>query len=119
MLKDLKEKTDQDETLKNLKSKFHRAINSKKNEISEFKKQARKRQKQFNGKIDLKHYEGSAADKLLDLVAERKKENKQLITTLLDRIWRKNMNGGTLMGKDFEAISAAKDFLREVDSKTS
>jgi len=119
ILKELKENTDQDETLKNLKGKFHRAINSKKNEISELKKQTRKRQKQLNRKIDLKHYEGSAADKLLDLVAERKKENKQLITTLLDRMWRKSMNGGILAGKDFEAISAAKNFLREVQSKTS
>ena len=119
MLKELKEKTNQDETLKNFEDEFHRVVKSKRNEVTKLKKQAAKRQKQLNRKIDLKHYDGSVADKLLDLIAERKSENRKLITTLLDRLWRKSMNGETLMGKDFEAISAAKDFLREVDSKTS
>jgi len=119
MFKELKEKAEQSKTLKNLEGKFHRVINSKKNEITKLKKQVRKKQKQLNREIDLKHYDGSIADKLLDLIGERKKENKQLIATLLDRIWRRSMNGGILVGKDFEAIEAAKNFLREVQSKTS
>lgn len=119
IFKELKEKTDQDETLKNVEAEFYRAVRSKKNEVIKLKKQARKKQKQLNRKIDLKHYNGSAADKLLDLIAERKDGNKKLITNLLDRLWRKSMNDEMLMGKDFEAISAAKAFLREVGSKTS
>ena len=118
MLKELKERTNQDETLKNFEVEFHRVVRNKRNEITGLKKQARKKQKRLNREIDLKHYEGSVADKLLDLIAERKKENRKLITTLLDRIWRKSMNGGMLNGKDLEAIEAAKDFLRKVGSKT-
>ena len=83
------------------------------------KKRAERGQKKLNRGLDLKHYEGSLADKLLDLVSERKKDNLKLITGLLDRIWRKSMNGGILNGKDFEAIEAAKSFLREVDSHIS
>jgi len=117
--KELTHITSSDKTIRIVSQKIHQVIQQKRNEISKLEKRARKRQKQLNRKIDLKHYEGSAADKLLDLIAERKKENKQLITTLLDRIWRKSMNGGSLNGKYFAAISAAKNFLREVQSKTS
>ncbi len=93
--------------------------NPEESDATKSKRQARKRKKRLNREIDLKHYDGSAADKLLDLIAERKDENRELITILLDRLWRRNMNGGILKGKDFEAIDAAKAFLREVDSKTS
>jgi len=61
-------------------------------------------------------FDGSLAENLLDLVREK---NVELVTTALDRLWRKSMNGGTLMGEDFEAIDAAKKFLREVSSNTS
>jgi len=60
-------------------------------------------------------FDGSLAKNLLESVREK---NVELVTTTLDRLWRKVMNSESA-GRDFEAIDAAKNFLREVSSKTS
>ena len=120
MFKELIKTSVADETVRVTGHKINEVIQQKRKEIAklkkEIRKQKKKQQKQLNRELDLKHYEGSIAEKLLELVNERKSENKKLVTTLLDRLWRKSMSGGTLSGKDFEAISAAKDFLRTIDN---
>ena len=120
MLKELMRTSVPDKTVRIINHRVNEVIQQKRKEIANLKrqirKQRRKEQKQLNRELDLKHYEGSIAEKLLELVSERKVENKPLIITLLDRLWRKSMSGGMLSGKDFEAISAAKDFLRTIDS---
>ncbi len=108
-----KEKAGQDKSLKN---RPHQLVKKK---TTELRKQTTKRRKQPDQKRDSKDCQNSDADKLLELVAEKKDENKELITNFLDRLWRRSMSGGTLAGKDFQAIEAAKGFLRNMSSKTS
>jgi len=61
---------------------------------------------------------GEWAEKLLELVQRRKKKDIGLVVNLLDRLWRKAMKG-EMTGKDSEAIEAAKNFLREMNSNSS
>lgn len=106
-----------DEEIRIVNHQIHVAIQEKRLEIAKLKKEARREQKKLNKKLDLKHFEGSAADKLLELVSQGKVKDVDLITTLLDRIWRKTMRKEPLIGKDFEAIQRAKEFLNKVALK--
>jgi len=114
-----KGKAEQDKTLKNPRDEVHRAVKSERNDETDSKKRARKMKKQPNPKTDLKYCEDSTADRLSDLVAEGKDENKELITSFLDILWRRRIDCKTLTGKDFKAMEAAKGFLRKMNSKTS
>ncbi len=105
------------EKSKVLKHKINEAVSKKRKRILALKRAKTKKKKKINKKLDLKHYDGSIADKLLELVSERKKENIELIKNLLDRLWRKRINGETLTGKGFKAMESAQNFLREFDSK--
>ncbi len=58
------------------------------------------------------------AEKLLELVQRRRKEDIESVVNLLDRLWRKVMKE-KMTEKDSEAIEAAKKFLREVNSNSS
>ena len=110
------------QTLRGLGEKIHKIIKEKRNKITELKKQekeetvnlekqARRTQKRLTRQLDLKHFNGSLADKLFDLIAER---NVKLVKIVLDRIWRKKMKNA----KEFEAIQLAQKFLRKLESNT-
>ena len=89
-------------------SKFRRPVWRKpKDERLRLLKEAKKR-------FDAKKSEATIANKLLEMVSQGKAENVDLIKTLLDRLWRQSMNGGTLNGKDFAAIDVAQKFLRRI-----
>ncbi len=96
-----------------LKNNFEKIIQRKKQVINILQKKKRKKQKQLNKKLDLKHFEGSLADKIFELTREKNPENIELIKTALDRLWRMN----SLKGKDFDAIKTAQAFLREMNNK--
>lgn len=119
MLKELMQAPASDETIRIVEHRINEAISQKRKEVANLKKEVRRKQKQLNRQLDLKHYDGSLANKMFELIRERNVENVELVKTALDRLWRKTMNGEIQTGKDFEAISAAQDFLREVQSKTS
>ena len=59
--------------------KFQNILNEKKEQQKKLIKEIRKKKKKLNKNLDLKHYDGSIADKLLDLVLERKKGNIEAV----------------------------------------
>lgn len=60
----------------------------------------------------LNDFEVSLADRIMESIARNDVER---VKDVLDKLWRRNMNGGILNGKDYAAIDAARKFLRERD----
>lgn len=75
-----------------------------------------KRQTRHNNQ-SLDNFEAPLADRMMESIARNDVER---VKDFLDKLWRRNMNGGILIGKDYAgkdyaAIDAARKFLREKD----